>query len=138
MVLLIGGAALAYRAMSGPSVESGAYTGLAQCIRDSGAKFYGAFWCPHCQDQKRLFGDAGEFLPYIECSAPDGRSQLNVCAEAGIQGYPTWEFADGKRTSGTISLRSLAELTGCSVPEESAPTQEPAPADVPSEALEIQ
>jgi hypothetical protein len=22
---------------------------FAKCIKDSGAMFYGAFWCPHCQ-----------------------------------------------------------------------------------------
>ena len=52
--------------------------GFAQCITDSGAKFYGAFWCPHCQNEKRLFGSAEKLLPYIECSTPDGQGQLSV------------------------------------------------------------
>jgi hypothetical protein len=37
-----------------------------------GAKFYGAFWCSHCYDQKVQFGaQAAELLPYVECF-PDG------------------------------------------------------------------
>ncbi len=29
---------------------------LAQHLKQTEAKFYGAFWCPHCHDQKQLFG----------------------------------------------------------------------------------
>jgi hypothetical protein len=136
MVLLIAISAFAYQAMNGPSVAAGAYTELAQCIKDSGAKFYGAFWCPHCQDQKGMFGDAADLLPYIECSAPNGRDQLEVCAQAGIKGYPTWEFADGKRTSGTITLQSLAALTNCSVPAVDQATEPAAPSSPDTPAPE--
>ena len=59
--------------------------GFTQCIANSGAKFYGAFWCPHCRDQKTLFGSSVKLLPYIECSKPDGLSQTDVCTTAGIK-----------------------------------------------------
>ena len=29
---------------------------LTQHLKQVGAKMYGAFWCPHCQEQKQLFG----------------------------------------------------------------------------------
>ncbi len=29
---------------------------LAEHLKDKGVLFYGASWCPHCQEQKRLFG----------------------------------------------------------------------------------
>lgn len=90
---------------------------FAQCISDSGAKFYGAFWCPHCNDQKKLFGSSVKNLPYIECSTPDGNSQLQECRDAEIQSYPTWEFADGTRQGGVISLQELSEITNCQLPE---------------------
>lgn len=93
------------------------YDGLAQCINGSGATFYGAFWCPHCQTQKALFGAAARFLPYVECSTPDGKSQLKVCIDKKIEGYPTWEFKDGSRLSGEVSLETLAEKTACSLPQ---------------------
>lgn len=89
---------------------------FAMCLKDKGAKFYGAFWCSHCQNQKALFGGAKRFLPYIECSAPSGKSQLKLCADANIEGYPTWEFADGLRQGGEMSLQALSEKTGCQLP----------------------
>ena len=90
---------------------------FALCLKDKGAKFYGAFWCPHCQNQKKLFGRSQRLLPYIECSTPDGKNQLQECNDAGIKGYPTWEFVDGSRLEGEIPLSQLAEKTGCSLKE---------------------
>lgn len=96
---------------------SGKYDELAQCINDSGAKFYGAFWCPHCSDQKRIFGKSTKLLPYIECSNPD-RSQNQLCIDEKIQGYPTWEFPDGTRIAEVMEPAKLAELTQCALPIE--------------------
>lgn len=36
--------------------KSGKLDSFASCLKDSGVTFYGAFWCPHCRDQK-LFLD---------------------------------------------------------------------------------
>ena len=30
---------------------------LAQCLTAKGVKMYGAYWCSHCQNQKKAFGD---------------------------------------------------------------------------------
>jgi thiol-disulfide isomerase/thioredoxin len=89
---------------------------FAQCLKDEGATFYGAFWCPHCQRQKALFGSAASKLPYVECSTPDGQGQLQVCIDKEITNYPTWEFADGSRLTGERSLAELAEKTSCQLP----------------------
>jgi hypothetical protein len=91
----------------------GRYDAFASCLKEKGAVFYGAFWCPHCQNQKAMFGKSARLLPYVECSTPDGRGQLSVCRDKKIQGYPTWEFADGSRETGEVSLAKLAEKTGC-------------------------
>lgn len=88
---------------------------FAQCLKDSGTTFYGAFWCPHCRSQKEMFGAAQKLLPYIECSTLDGNGQLPVCREKGITGYPTWEFPDGSRLSGEQSFATLAEKSGCAL-----------------------
>lgn len=98
------------------TIPAGTYTALAQCIKDSGATFYGAFWCPHCAAQKKLFGDAVKLLPYVECSTADGKSQLAVCKDAGVSTYPTWEFKDKTRLSGEVPLATLAQKTGCVLP----------------------
>lgn len=95
--------------------QPGAYDAFAQCLTERGAVFYGAFWCPHCQSQKRLFGKSARLLPYVECSTPDGRGQTFECNEKEIEGYPTWIFANGERLSGEIPLETLAEKTGCSL-----------------------
>jgi hypothetical protein len=98
------------------SKKPGKYDVLAQCINDSGAKFYGAFWCPHCANQKKMFGVSQKLLPYIECSTPDGKGKLPICEEAGITGYPTWRFADGTELGGEVSLDVLSEKTMCPIP----------------------
>ena len=90
---------------------------FAQCLKDKGTIFYGAFWCPHCQSQKALFGRSAKRLPYVECSTPDSRGQTPICQEKQISGYPTWEFADGSRESGSLPLERLAEKTGCEIPK---------------------
>ena len=95
--------------------EPGKLDTFAQCLKDKGAVFYGAFWCQHCQSQKAMFGKSQKLLPYVECSTPDGRGQLVVCKEKNIEGYPTWQFADGSKESGEVSLGKLSEKTGCSL-----------------------
>ena len=97
--------------------KAGAYDEFAQCIADTGATYYGAFWCPNCQNQEAMFGRSARLLPRIECSTPDGKGQLPICTEAGVTGYPTWEFADGTRQSGTLSMEILSGATGCALPE---------------------
>ena len=87
---------------------------FAQCLKDKGAKFYGAFWCPHCQNQKKLLEESKN-MPYVECATPDGKGQLQICTDNKIEGYPTWIFADGSRQSGEISLDILSQKTGCAL-----------------------
>ena len=97
--------------------QSGKYDTFAQCLKDKGAVFYGAFWCSHCQNTKAEFGSSAKLLNYIECSTADGQGQLDVCNQKNITGYPTWEFADGSRLEGEVPLTQLAEKTGCELPK---------------------
>lgn len=96
---------------------------FAGCIKESGATFYGAFWCPHCQAQKAMFGRSAKLLPYVECSTPNGQGQLQVCKDEGIESYPTWKFADGSVKKGEIPLADLARFTGCSMTATATSTQ---------------
>jgi hypothetical protein len=98
-------------ALNGSS--TGQYDEFAQCLTTKEAKMFGAFWCPHCQDQKKLFGSSWKYINYIECSSPDRSSQLQICKVANIEGYPTWEFQDGTRISGLVTLKQLSSITGC-------------------------
>jgi len=118
IVILVVGviATVLVRSTSAP-VGPGQYDEFAQCIKDSGAIFYGAFWCPHCQAQKKLFGSSVKLLPYVECSTADGNTQTQECTDKGVKSYPTWDFADGSRLTGEVPLAQLAEKTGCLLPQ---------------------
>ena len=106
-------------APSGP----GKYDAFAQCLKDSGATFYGAFWCPHCQAQKAEFGTSVKYLPYVECSTSDASGQLQICKDEGITSYPTWILKDGTRipddspSGAGVKLETLAAKTGCTLPQ---------------------
>ena len=96
--------------------KPGKYDELAICLKDKGVIFYGAFWCSHCQANKKLFGSSAKLLPYVECSTPDGQSQTQVCKDKGVNTYPTWEIASGTRLLGEQSLVKLSEASGCPLP----------------------
>ena len=91
------------------------YDGFAQCLSDKGAKFYGAWWCPHCILQKKLFGRAMKNVTYIECSDAN-KNMTQECKDAGVEGYPTWIFADGAKLQGEQSFKTLADKTACELP----------------------
>ena len=112
LVVILGIGFISYRENNIP----GELDGFAQCLKDKGAIFYGAFWCPHCQNQKKLFGRSAKLLPYVECSNPNGQGQLQVCIDNAIKGYPTWGFADKSRLDGEVPLATLAEKTACVLP----------------------
>ena len=91
----------------------GEYDALATCLADKGVKFYGAFWCPHCKEQKEKFGNSAKLLPYIECSTPDTKGQLQVCKDLGIEGYPTWIFPDGTRENKVLDPEEIGKKVAC-------------------------
>ena len=84
---------------------------LAKHLTSIGVKKYGAYWCPHCYEQKQLFGkEAFKEVNYIEC-APQGKNpQPEACQAAGIQSFPTWEIK-GKLYPGVQTPQKLAELS---------------------------
>lgn len=118
LVIVVAAVAVAAYFITKSNRTPGKYDSFAQCLEDKGVKFFGAFWCPHCQAQKALFGKSKSKLPYVECSTPDGRGQLQVCVDENISGYPTWEFPDGSREEGEVSLEDLSEKSGCPLPRE--------------------
>ncbi|KAG8469528.1 hypothetical protein KFE25_005983 [Diacronema lutheri] len=84
---------------------------LAKHLKRVGATFYGAFWCPHCRNQRKLFGkEALQLVHYVECDPRGLGHKLGVCTREGIDGYPTWVIGD-KRISGERPLADLAALS---------------------------
>ena len=86
---------------------------FAQCLTDKGTVMYGLYWCPHCEDQKELFGSSFRNIHYVECGTPDHKEQ-EQCVVDGLKDFPIWKFADGERHTGGLSMQELAAKTGCS------------------------
>ena len=85
---------------------------LAEHLEARGDVFYGASWCPHCQQQKDMFGAAAEFLPYVECAPHGPRGpRATACQIAEIRNYPTW-MIDGRKVERLMPPELLAKLTG--------------------------
>jgi uncharacterized membrane protein len=93
------------------SAEDPWIRGLAVHLTKIDAKFYGASWCPHCKDQKQMFGSSVDRVPYIECSPGGPRAPVSqVCKDARIESYPTW-IINGQRYDGTQTLQALAQFS---------------------------
>jgi uncharacterized membrane protein/glutaredoxin len=83
---------------------------LARHLRETGAVMYGAHWCPHCAEQKALFGDAAKDVPYVECAADAVNGRPDLCEKAGVKVFPTWVVGTERR-EGVQSLSALATLS---------------------------
>ena len=116
VVLLAVVALIGFRMTGNVVADSGIYDEFAQCLTDKDVKMYGAYWCPHCQEQKKLFGGSWDKVDYVECSLPNRAGQTQICIREKINSYPTWEFSDGSRVSGKLSMQDLSLKTGCALP----------------------
>lgn len=104
--------------------ENPRLTALALHLEQTGARYYGAFWCPTCAEQRRVFGRSADRLPYVECS-PDGRNgpRAMACISAGIEGYPTWVIG-GQRIQALLTPEELARYSGFDWQGWSAPAEQ--------------
>ncbi len=84
---------------------------FAKCVTNKGLTMYGAVWCAHCINEKKAFGNSFKFINYVEC--PDN---IQLCSDKGVNGYPTWIDAVGKKYEGEQGLAGLARITGCELP----------------------
>jgi uncharacterized membrane protein/glutaredoxin len=85
--------------------------GLADHLTKIDAKFYGASWCPHCKEQKEMFGASAKRLPYVECSPGGPQAPVaNACKQADVKSYPTW-VVNGERVTGTQPIETLAKMS---------------------------
>lgn len=83
---------------------------VSTSLSKRGVVFYGAWWCPACQAQKRLFGkQAAALLPYVECDKTE--DERKRCLAAQVRVFPTWEF-NGRRLEGVQSVETLKRWSG--------------------------
>jgi hypothetical protein len=92
--------------------------GFARCLAEKKAVMYGAFWCDHCREQKELFGDSAQYVPYVECVEKGTRKVTEQCKALNIRRTPTWIFEQsGERVDGKVlSLKELSQKSGCHLP----------------------
>ena len=91
---------------------------LARHLKEIGAKKYAAWWCPHCHEQKQLFGkEAVKDLDIIECAPRGNNPQPELCQSVGIQGFPTWQI-NNQLYPNVQSLEKLSELSGYKGPRD--------------------
>ena len=96
---------------------------FAEDLAEAGVIFYGAEWCPACTQQKQLFEDGGDDLPFIEVTNPD-RSAGQIAIDNDVQVYPTWVFPDQTRATGVLTLQELSQRSGVAIPQSEIPTFE--------------
>jgi hypothetical protein len=92
------------------------YDDFAKCLSSKQVKMYGAYWCPHCAEQKEEFGKSFRYVNYVECAIKDSREMASACKAAGVQHYPTWQFGANPLVEGKFPLQELSDKTGCSLP----------------------
>jgi hypothetical protein len=92
------------------------YDEFAKCLSSKQVKMYGAYWCPHCADQKEEFGKSFRYVNYVECAIQGSREMAPACKAAGVQHFPSWQFGANPLVEGVFPLQELGDKTGCSLP----------------------
>ena len=89
---------------------------FAKCLAAKDAKMYGLYWCPHCIEQKEMFGASFRYVPYVECAIQGSHELAPECKIAGVKLFPSWQFGMEQPKEGVLSLEALSDKTGCSLP----------------------
>lgn len=109
LILAALAASLSWKFFSADKIsQPGQYDDFARCLAEKKVTMYGADWCSHCQNEKLAFGDSFRLVPYVECP-----QNIKACLDKGVEGYPTWILADGKKLVGEQGLEKLSAETGC-------------------------
>lgn len=82
---------------------------FAKCLTEKWAIMYGSKTCPHCLNQKAMFGESFQYVTYVECT-----EEFQRCAN--LKGVPTWEISSGNYLEGEQELSALASATNCKLP----------------------
>ncbi|MFZ0762209.1 MAG: hypothetical protein WAM69_19845 [Candidatus Sulfotelmatobacter sp.] len=92
------------------------YDGFAKCLASKQTKMYGLYWCPHCAEQKKMFGQAFRYVPYVECAIKGSHELAPECQAAGLKLFPSWQFGANAPVARVFPLQELSDKTGCRLP----------------------
>jgi len=92
------------------------YDDFAKCLSSKQVKMYGAYWCPHCAEQKEEFGKSFQYVNYVECAIRGSKEMTPACKAAGVQHFPSWQFGASPLVEGKFPLNEFSDKTGCSLP----------------------
>lgn len=81
---------------------------LAQCLSSNWRVMFGTERCPHCKDQRQLFGSSFEQIQYIDCD-----QEKSLCREHNIQAYPTRMDLGGNMYVWIQSIQELKHKSEC-------------------------
>ena len=99
---------------------------FAQDLALNDVKLYGSNWCHNCVEQKDLFEDGAQFLPYVNLYNADGTRNNEG---QGITNIPVWEFPDGnggtEQIAGKLTLEQIAAESGIALPDSDTPWVKP-------------
>jgi hypothetical protein len=94
---------------------------FAKALAASGAKLFGADWNATTTQQRALFNEGANYLPYFEVTNPD-RTPNSLATQENITIFPTWKFSNGTVSTGLKTLQELSTLSGVAIPSGSDPT----------------
>lgn len=101
-------AGVGYWRLTGSFVNTpGSYDDFARCLTEKGVVMYGSKYCPHCLNQKEMFGTSFQYINYVECT-----EDSNLCTEKGITAVPAWSI-NGNLYTGEKTIQELSSLSGC-------------------------
>jgi hypothetical protein len=100
------------------AAKAGKLDRFAKCLTEKQLTMYGHYLCPHCAEQKEKFGEAFQYIHYVECGTfgQPMTVQNDTCKGMQIKRYPTWVFADGERVEAVETMEQLSQKTGCKLP----------------------
>lgn len=104
--VLVGILAMAFFAGCSQTQQPDNLDTFAQCLTENWATMYWSKTCPHCLEQKEMFGDSFQYIDYVECT-----EEFERCAN--LRGVPAREFSDGSIVEWRQALETLATLTNC-------------------------
>ena len=101
------------------TIQSPDLVAFAQALTQSGARFFGADWNQATTDQRELFEDGAQHLDFIELTTP-ARNSNSIAIANNLTGE-TWEFGNGLRVTGTLSLEEISQHSGIAIPVSDTP-----------------